>query len=134
MDLPITIDNVMQLATSAFMAILFIQSGLDKLSNWKDEKAFYKKHFSKSILGRSVDLLMPVLTVSELAAGFLSGIGILVFLVSGNQQLACWGMLAANLSFLMLFFGQRVAKDYAGAATIVHYFIVGLIGLYFYWV
>ena len=30
----------------------------------------------------------------------------------------------------MLFFGQRLAKDYAGAATLVPYFILAVLGIW----
>jgi len=30
---------------------------------------------------------------------------------------------------VMLFFGQRIAKDYAGASGLVSYFIVAVVGL-----
>jgi hypothetical protein len=32
----------------------------------------------------------------------------------------------------MLFFGQRLAKDYAGAAVLASYFLLVLFGLYLY--
>jgi hypothetical protein len=124
---------IMQMLFSTFMAILFIQSGLDKVFNWKDEKSFYEKHFSKSILASTIGLLMPTITAAELAAGFFSGIGLIYYVVSGNKSIACIGMLLASISILMLFFGQRVAKDYAGASTLVGYFLVTAAGLYFYW-
>ena len=101
--------------------------------NWNDEKGFYKKHFSQTFLKKTVDLLMPTITIAELAAGFLSAIGVIYYLFSGEKTIACYGMIMSNISLLMLFFGQRVAKDYAGAATIVTYFIVAAAGLYFYW-
>lgn len=123
----------MQTIFSVFMAILFIQSGLDKVLNWSDEKSFYKKHFSQTFLKNTIGLLMPTITFAELATGFLSGIGILYYLATGDKTVACLGMLLANLSLLMLFFGQRVAKDYAGAATLVPYFLAAAAGLYFYW-
>ena len=129
----ITTLMVMRVLFSAFMAILFIQSGLDKVFNWNDEKSFYKKHFSQTFLRGTIDLLMPTITLAELAAGFLSAIGILSYLFMGDKTLACIGMLMANIALLMLFFGQRVAKDYSGAATLVTYFLVAAAGLYFYW-
>jgi uncharacterized membrane protein YphA (DoxX/SURF4 family) len=124
---------VMQAIFSIFMAILFIQSGLDKVFNWNEEKSFYKKHFSQTFLKDTIDLLMPTITVAELAAGFLSGFGIIFYFATGSKIVACMGMLLANISLLMLFFGQRVAKDYPGAATLVPYFLVAAAGLYFYW-
>ena len=124
---------VMQILFSGFMAILFIQSGLDKVVNWKDEKAFYKKHFSKTFLAGTMDLLMPTITIVELCAGLLSAGGVIYYVISGDKMLACVGMLMANIAILMLFFGQRVAKDYAGASTLVGYFLAAAAGLYFYW-
>lgn len=129
----ITTLMVMRVLFSVFMAILFIQSGLDKVFNWNNEKSFYKKHFSQTFLRGTIDLLMPTITLAELAAGFLSAIGILSYLFMGDKTLACIGMLMANIALLMLFFGQRVAKDYSGAATLVTYFLVAAAGLYFYW-
>ena len=39
------------------------------------------------------------------------------------------GLLIAALNFLALFFGQRIAKDYEGAAVLVNYFILNILGL-----
>ncbi len=117
---------------SLFIAILFIQSGLDKVFNWKEEKDFYHSHFSKSMLKDSISLLMPVLTIFELAAGLVSGIGIFILIITGNTLWGALGMILATISFCMLFFGQRLAKDYEGSAVLVPYFLVSIAGLYAY--
>ena len=122
----------MHILFSVFVAILFIQSGLDKVFNWACEKSFYQSHFSKTILSGSVGLLMPVITISELGAGFLSALGLVHMLLTGDHAIACTGMLLANISILMLFLGQRIAKDYAGAATLATYFLATSAGMYFY--
>ena len=75
---------------------------------------------------------MPVITISELLAGALSAIGLIVILINGNKDLAILGMFFACLSIIQLFFGQRIAKDYAGSATLVPYFFLAVAGLYFY--
>ena len=111
------------------VAILFLQSGLDKVFNWKGELNFYKDHFKNTFLGPVVGLLMPVITISELLAGLFSVLGILTVLIWGNKDLAILGMIFANLSIIQLFFGQRIAKDYAGSATLVPYFFLCVIGL-----
>lgn len=128
----LTSDHLVQLAFSAFVAVLFIQSGLDKVFNWKSEKDFYTKHFAKSILNGSVFLLMPVITLVELAAGLLSAAGFFQVLISGNTGFGTAGMLCAVAGLTMLFFGQRVAKDYKGAAVLVPYFLVAVLGLFFF--
>jgi hypothetical protein len=45
-------------------------------------------------------------------------------ILSSDMTLALLGAELAALNIVMLFFGQRVAKDYAGAAALVPYFIV----------
>ncbi|NND05386.1 MAG: DoxX family protein [Saprospiraceae bacterium] len=122
----------MQVLFSSFTAILFLQSGIDKVLNWSDEKSFYNQHFEKTFLRNMVFLLMPIITCIELAAGILSALSIPLLLINGSSALGCWGMLLACFAILMLFFGQRVAKDYAGAATLVPYFLCSAAGLYFY--
>lgn len=122
--------HLLQLAFSAFTAVLFIQSGLDKVFNWKSEKDFYTRHFAKSILHGSVFLLMPVITLVELSAGLLCAAGFVQVLVSGNTGIGTAGMLCAVAGLTMLFFGQRVAKDYKGAAVLVPYFLLCAAGLW----
>jgi hypothetical protein len=36
----------------------------------------------------------------------------------------------AALAFTSLFFGQRLAKDYTGAALLVPYFLLALVGMW----
>ena len=122
--------SLFQLAFSAFVGILFVQSGLDKVFNWKGEKDFYTQHFAKSILKGSVPVLMPVITLVELAAGLLCAIGFFQVLITGNTGFGTAGMLCAVAGLTMLFFGQRVAKDYKGAAVLVPYFLLCTAGLW----
>jgi len=129
-ELGLTPVLLLQLAFSAFVAILFLQSGLDKVFNWSSEKAFYAKHLGKSILKGSVPLLMPMITFMELSAGLLSAIGFFQVLLVGNASIGMIGMLCAVAAITMLFFGQRVAKDYGGAAVLVPYFLLCAAGLY----
>ncbi len=75
--------------------------------------------------------MLTVVTVSELLAGTLSAMGV-IGLVLGNTALALAGVALSSLSLVMLFFGQRLAKDYAGAAVLVPYFTLTVIGLYLY--
>jgi hypothetical protein len=41
------------------------------------------------------------------------------------------GSLVAAVNIVALFFGQRLSKDYAGAAVLVPYFLLALAGIYF---
>jgi hypothetical protein len=44
-----------------------------------------------------------------------------------GYPLPFYAAVCSAVSLLMLFFGQRMAKDYAGAAALVPYFIVIII-------
>jgi uncharacterized membrane protein YphA (DoxX/SURF4 family) len=128
----LTSDHLVQSAFAAFTAVLFVQSGLDKVFNWKGEKDFYTQHFAKSILKGLVPVLLPVITLVELAAGLLCAIGFFQVLITGNTGFGTAGMLCAVAGLTMLFFGQRVAKDYKGAAVLVPYFLMAALGLFFF--
>jgi hypothetical protein len=66
----------------------------------------------------------------EVTAGLLSAVGFVVLLFGGDSMLAFFGAVLAAISITALFFGQRIAKDYPGAATLVPYFLVTLIAIY----
>jgi len=119
-----------QLFCLALLAILFLQSGIDKVINYKGNKDWLTEHFSKSPLKGTVGILMPVITILEVAAGCLCAIGIATLLLSGSPTLGLLGAQLSALSLLSLFFGQRLAQDYAGAATLVPYFLVTIAAIY----
>lgn len=116
--------ELLRLSFAAMLAILFLQSALDKLFNWKSEREFLTEHFAKSILKGTVPLLLPVITVLELCAGACSAIGLVQVLLRGNPFMGSLGMLLGTKAIILLFFGQRIAKDYGGAAALVPYFLL----------
>ena len=50
----------------------------------------------------------------------------------GSTDWAVVGLSLSALNICLLFAGQRIAKDYAGAAVLAAYFAVALIGLYLF--
>ncbi|MDX2287107.1 MAG: DoxX family protein [Bacteroidia bacterium] len=118
---------VAQILASSFLAVLFLQSGLDKVFDWKGNLSWLSGHFARTPLGGMVTLMLGVVTVTEVSAGALSALGALALLFFRTPTLALIGAELSGLSILMLFFGQRIAKDYAGAATLVSYFILVLL-------
>lgn len=119
--------NLPALFSAALVAILFIQSGLDKVFDWSGNLGWLKGHFEKTFLGGMVPLLLGTITLMEIATGVLSAIGIVYFLASGSLALIFYASALGAASILALFFGQRIAKDYAGAAVLVPYFILMMI-------
>ena len=118
-----------QALTAAFFAVLFLQSGLDKVFDWKGNLGWLSGHFAKSPLRSVVPLMLAAVTVLEVAAGVASAVGFVQLLVSGQTRAALVGVALAGLALLSLFFGQRMAKDYPGATALVPYFLVVLAGL-----
>jgi len=121
---------LIQLFISAFLAILFLQSGMDKIVDRQGNLSWLNGHFSKSPLAGMVPLLFTVLTIVEVAAGALSAIGFLVLLFTHNPTIAFYGAALSAIGVLCLFFGQRMAKEYAGAAILVPYFLLTLAAIY----
>jgi len=121
---------LLQIIISAFLAILFLQSGIDKVVDRRGNLEFLQGHFAKSPLAGMVPLLVTVITILEIAAGALSAIGSVLIVVTHDPTVAFYGAVISALSILGLFFGQRVAKDYAGAAILVPYFLLTLVAIY----
>lgn len=126
----LTASTSFQVLSLAFLAILFLQSGLDKVFDYQGNKAYLTDHFKNSPLASTVGLLMPVITLLEVAAGVLSAIGVGQILLNGGTQIGLMGAQLSALSIVALFFGQRMAKDYAGAGGLVPYFLVCLAAIY----
>jgi diacylglycerol kinase len=130
MKTPSDVIFIMQILVSAFLAILFLQSGIDKVVDRRGNLEFLKGHFAKSPLAGMVPLMVTVITVLEIATGALSALGCVLIIVIRDSTVAYYGVVIAAVSILALFFGQRIAKDYAGAAVLVPYFLVTLIAIY----
>ncbi|MGI8890440.1 MAG: DoxX family protein [Chthoniobacterales bacterium] len=120
---------VLQVLISAFFAILFLQSGIDKVVDRKGNLDWLTGHFAKSPLAGIVPLLLSVITMMELAAGGLSALGCVMILLRHDPTIAFYGVVMAGLALLALFFGQRMAKEYPGAAALVPYFLVVIAGV-----
>ena len=120
----------MQIFGSAFLAILFLQSGIDKIVDRRGNFEWLKGHFAKSVLAGVVPVLLICITVLEVAAGALSAVGCLQIIVLKDSAIAFYGAILSAAAITALFFGQRIAKDYVGAAVLVPYFLLTLVAIY----
>ena len=116
--------NLPALFGALLVGILFVQSGLDKVFDWKGNLEWLTGHFSKTFLSKMVAPMLATITIMEVATGILSLVGILYFLITSSLVLIFYAAVLGALSITALFFGQRVAKDYPGAAVLVPYFIL----------
>ena len=121
---------LLQIFASAFLAILFIQSGIDKIVDRRGNFEWLKEHFAKSPLAGIVPALLICITILEVAAGALTAVGCLAVILLKDPSIAFYGAVLSASAIAALFFGQRIAKDYAGAAVLVPYFLLTLVAIY----
>jgi len=113
-----------------FLTVTFLQSGIDKLLDWKGNVAFIKDHFKNSPLKNTVPLLLAIILVLEIVAGFCMLFGIYELYTSGAKEIALLGTELCAVTLIFLLIGQRLAKDYAGAMSLAVYFIITLWGVF----
>lgn len=121
---------ILQILVSAFLAVLFLQSGIDKVVDRRGNRAYLDQHFAKSPLAGTVGPMFAVITILEVSAGALLGVGCALLLLSRDSLVAYLGAVLAGINIIALFFGQRVAKDYAGAAVLVPYFLLTMTAIF----
>ena len=121
---------ILQILISAFLAILFLQSGIDKIVDRRGNRAYLEQHFAKSPLAGTVGPMFAVVTILEVSAGALSGVGCVLLLLTHDSTVAYLGAVLGGINITALFFGQRVSRDYVGAAVLVPYFLLALAGIY----
>lgn len=127
---PESASYILQVLVSAFLAILFLQSGLDKIIDRRGNRAYLDQHFARSPLARTVGPMFVVITILEVSAGALSGVGCALLILTHDSTVAYLGAVVGGINITALFFGQRVSKDYVGAAVLVPYFLLALTGIY----
>ena len=125
------LKNIPALFASLFVAILFLQSGIDKLIDRKGNLEWLTGHFSKTFVAGMVPMMLATITVLELATGILAAVGLIYFFATGSLAVAFLAGIVGAGAITALFFGQRIAKDYAGAAVLVPYFLLLLALIYF---
>jgi hypothetical protein len=121
---------LMQIFASGFLAILFLQSGIDKIIDRRGNLEWLKGHFAKSPLAGIVPALLTTITIVEVAAGTLSALGCVFMILSRDSTVAFYGAIVSAVAIIALFFGQRMAKDYPGAAALIPYFLLALVAIY----
>lgn len=113
-----------------FLIVTFLQSGIDKLTDWNGNLQFIKEHFRNSPLKNRVPLLLAIILFIEILASLFMIYGIYEIAVKGTKQYALYGAELSAIALILLLIGQRLAKDYAGAMTLAVYFITAVFGVY----
>ncbi|MBF02708.1 MAG: DoxX family protein [Flavobacterium sp.] len=114
----------------SLLSITFLQSGYDKIKDWKGNISWLKGHFSGTIFGNTVPLALFIILILEIFSGVLCVSGIIELFSNQTTEVGYYGAILSCITLLFLLFGQRIAKDYDGARTIVIYFIPAIIAVY----
>ena len=116
-------NNVASILILIFLALTFIQSAYEKIFYWKENVDWLKEHFAKTRLKNLVPLALINILILELISGVLCVVGGIELYINNGRTFGLYGAVFSSITLLMLLFGQRLAKDYDGARTIVIYFI-----------
>ncbi len=122
--------NIASVLILLFLAVTFIQSGYDKVTDWKSNVEWLKGHFSKTFIRDYVPQALFVILALELVSGILCSAGAIQLLVMRERTYGFYGAVFSCVALIMLLFGQRIAKDYDGAKTIAIYFIPAIMAVY----
>jgi len=118
-----------QILIAIFLFIAFFQSGLDKVIDRKGNLDFLKAHFSDSPLIKIIPIMLLILTFLEIIGSLMLGYGVYYAFVKRSTLWIFYGFVVIAITIIILFAGQRIAKDYLGAADLVPYFILIMLGI-----
>ena len=122
-------ENIAFLFVLAFFLIVFIQSGIDKIIDYKGNLTFLKGLFKAFFSPPLITLALISVTILEVISGVLCLIGIGDFILNDSSFIGLLGLITGSFALLILLFGQRVSKNYEGAKTVAIYFILAMIGI-----
>ena len=107
--------------------IVFFQSSIDKVIDRDGNFNFFKVHFKNTIFQNHLSFFLTLLTLFEFFAASMCFFGIIYRVFYLESIYIFYGLLICATNLLMLLLGQRLAKDYVGAADITIYFILCII-------
>lgn len=120
--------NLPALIAALLVAILFIQSGLDKVFDWKGNLEWLKGHFAKTFVAGLVPIMLAKITVLEIATGVASAAGIVYFMLYGSTLVIFWAAALGALTVTALFFWPTNSKGlpWSGSPYSILYFVDNL--------
>lgn len=118
-----------QILIAILLAITFLQSGIDKIIDRQGNLDFFESHFANSPFHGFSRVLLTILTLMEMLGGLMLVYGIYFAFAERTTLWIFYGFVWLALTLIALFTGQRLAKDYIGAADLVPYFILVMLGI-----
>jgi len=112
-----------------FFLIVFIQSGVDKVYDYKGNLSFLKDLLGGVFSQPLIAFALILVTILELISGILCLIGVVDIVFNNSNTIGLAGLIIGSVALLVLLFGQRLSKNYDGAKTITIYFILAVMGI-----
>jgi uncharacterized membrane protein YphA (DoxX/SURF4 family) len=122
--------NIPVIIVLIFHSIVFLQSGIDKVTNWKGNLEFTTQTLSEKFPKPMVVFALLSVLLFEAFGGLFSIISVVMNLIGIYYLIyAQIGLLMCGIALLILMLGQRLSQNYVDAKTIAIYFIVCMGGL-----
>ena len=118
-----------QILIAIVFIITFIQSGVDKVIDRDGNRLYFKDHFSNSILKNYTSIMLTFITLFELICGFVLIYGVYFSFVERTTLWIFYGFVICTINLILLFLGQRIAKDYIGASDHIPYITLVVLGI-----
>jgi hypothetical protein len=126
------ISYAVELLILLFILLTFAFSAVEKMVDVKGQVVWLKEHMKDTFLVPIMPLLLGVLIVLDIAVSILSVLAVYYLLKFQDKTMGLYSCILAAIILLLLLSGQRMAKDFQGAFTIVGYFIVVLFGVWLF--
>ena len=118
-----------QIFIAIFLIIVFLQSSIDKIIDRKGNLDFFKVHFAKTMINNFSQYLLTIITIFELTGSLTLIYGVYYAFAEKTTLWIFYGFVILSVTLLFLLLGQRLAKDYTGAADLVPYFVLIMLGI-----
>ena len=119
--------EIAQILVSIFFSINFFLSSIDNINDREGNLKFFNQHFKETFLQNYTSISLNLLALLEITSAFLCCLGGFYNLLYHESICIYYGFLMSAIVLLSLLLGQRLAKDYAGAADIAIYFILCIV-------
>ncbi|MDP5100343.1 MAG: hypothetical protein NWQ09_03375 [Nonlabens sp.] len=113
----------------SFLLVTLIMSAHEKISNWETSKKFYISLYRKILPCWFILGCITIIVLLEILLTVLLGFSIYDLGYSHDFKYVNYALVGCAVFFVILLFGLRLIKDYAGASRIGIYFLVTICGL-----
>jgi putative oxidoreductase len=113
-----------------FLFVTYIMSAYEKLGSWKNTVALYcdmyRGVFSTAIVKISIRVILGL----ELITCILISIALYNIITVQSLWYAQYACMLSGFLIIILLFGLRILKDYAGSSGLGIYFLISILGLF----